>query len=177
MAADDFELIPSGDDELTPEADLDAAAAGALAEPGDTAIEEDAPEPFGRTPAFDFDAGRFVRQGGSPAWVTGFAALAQWCLMAVHATRYAHPIFSDDFGHEFPNGPIGTVGPEAVERADDFMARLRDAWLVHDRIADVQGRAVYDPVGGSIILTDLLVVTDEEVELPFPDLRFSTTES
>lgn len=177
MAGDDFTLIPADDDVLTPEADLDAAAAGALAQPEDTPLDEDAPEPFGRTPAFDFEARKFVRQGGSPAWVTGLDALRQWCLMAIYSARYAHPIFSDGFGHELPNAALGTVGAEAREQADDFMAGLRDAWLVHDRIADVQGSARYDPVSGAIILTDLLVVTDEEVELPFPDLRFSTTET
>lgn len=177
MAADDFTLIPADDEAVTPDADLDAAAASALAEPGDVAGDEDAPEPFGRTPAFDFAAGRFVRQGGSPAWVTGLDSLKQWCLMALHSARYAHPVFTEDFGHEFPTSTVGTAGPEAVEEADDFFARLRDAWLVHDRIADVQGRGVYDPVAGAVILTDLVVITDEEVELPFPDLRFSTTEN
>lgn len=178
MAADDsdFELLPADDEDVTPDADLEAAAAGALADPDvPIEVESEPPIPFGRTPAFDFDRGRFVRQGGSPAWVSGFEALQQWCMMAAHSARYAHPIFSDDFGVEGLGEAIGTLGPEAVEAADDAMQALREAWLVHDRIAEVEGDAEYDPVTGVIVVSNLYVVTDEEAELPFPDLRLTPT--
>jgi hypothetical protein len=95
--------------------------------------------------------------------------------MAAYSARYAHTVFSDEFGMEQPNDGLGMVGPEAIERADDFMQRLREAWLVHDRIAAVEGTGTYDPIEGQIVLTDLFVVTDEEVELPFDDLHFSLT--
>jgi hypothetical protein len=75
VSTDGFSLLPFDDEELTPEADIEAAAAGALADPEAPApVEEAAPEPFGRTPLFDFERGRFVRQGTTPAGVTGFDA-------------------------------------------------------------------------------------------------------
>lgn len=175
MSADEFELLPP-DDAVSPDDALAAAAAGALADP-DVPIEVvvDPPEPFGRTPAFDFEAGRFIRRGGAPAWVTGFEALEQWCLMAANSARGAHRIFSDEFGTDNLNAALGTTGPEAVEAADDALQALREAWLVHDRIAEVEGDAEFDPVAGVVLFTSLYVVTDEDAVLPFPDLRLNLT--
>lgn len=168
-----FELLPVDDAAAVDAATaLNAATVGALADPDVPAPDvEVPPEPFGRTPLFDFANGRFVRRGGEPVYVTGFEALKQWCLMAANAARYAHPIYSDEFGVEKPNAVLGVTGDEAREAGDDYMLKLRDAWLVHDRVAEVEGRAEFDPVAGVIALKDLAVVTDEEVTVELPDLR------
>lgn len=171
--ADDlgFELLPADDEGATPEQALAAAAASAL-EAADAAVPDDSdpPEPFGYSWAFDFAAGRFVRQGSSPARVTGLDALAQRVMMALNSARYAHPIFSDDFGVEDPQHGLGLAGAEAREAADDWRVKVRDAVLVLDGVTDVQVKPAYDPVAGTIVLSELVVTTQEEVELSFPDI-------
>lgn len=169
--ADDlgFELIPADDEELSPAADLDAAEASALGEAEPEAPEP--PEPTGYTWKFDWAAGRFMRHGSSPARIFGLDALAERCMMAVNSARYAHPVFSDEFGVEDPTAGIGEVGPAAVEFADDWRVKVRDALMVFDDVTDVQVEPEYDPLQGVIVLRDLVVTTNEEVELSFPDIR------
>lgn len=171
-----FSLLPPDDDPVTPEADLDAAAAAALADPALAPVADGAPEPFGRSWAFDFTRGRFIRQGLAPAVTTDLDSLRQWCMTTLNSARYAHPIFSSDFGIEKPQGPVGDAGDRARDSADDWRVAARDALLVHDRIADVSVTATYDPVAGVVLVEDLLVVTDEEVELSFDDIAITLEE-
>lgn len=171
--ADDlgFELLPADDDpQLPPDVALDAAAASAAADPSLQPVVEDPPEPFGRTPLFDFEAGRFVRRGGSPVWVTGFEALKQRVLMAILSARYAHSVFSDEFGAEGLNGLLGRLDEQVT---DDARQIIRDAVLVLDRVVDVTLTPSFDPLSGILSIPDLTVVTDEDVELPFSDLNLN----
>lgn len=165
-----FELLPADDDGSTPEEDIDAAVAGALVDPSEPIAEDDAVVPLGYTWSFDWEAGRFARRGTQPARVAGVAALEQRCLMALHSARYAHAAFSDEFGVEDPQHGIGTVGDEAREAAEDWSEMIRDALLVIDEVADVQCTPAYDPVAGAILIPDLVVTTNAEVELAFPDI-------
>lgn len=169
---DGFELLPTDDAGFGPEAALDAAAATALER---TRIEPDFVMPFGRTPLFDFEAGRFVRIGGSPAWTTGHNALKQWCWMAAYTARFAHPIFSDDFGVAAPQGGLGLTGEDAEEAADDYRVELREALLVHDRIDEVELRVEFDPVQGVIFISDFIVTTDEDVEVGIEDFQLGVS--
>lgn len=166
-----FELLPADDEGSTPEDDLAAATASALADDVPEAEDEEAVEPTGYTWAFDWSTGRFKRRGSSPAVVTGLDALAERCMMALNTARYAHPIVSDEFGVEEPQRGIGTSGVEAREAADDWRVQVRDALLVFDDVTDVQVEPEYDAVAGAIVLRDLVVTTNEEVELSFPDIR------
>lgn len=163
MALDDFPLIPDPEPDLSPEDDL-AAAARSLAEAADTPVlEEEPPEPFGKTPLFDFERGRLVRAGSSPVYVSGLRAVEQWCLMALHTARYAHPVVSDDFGMEEPDGLRGHVFEE--ELASDWGERLEDALLFHDRITAVEDVTVrWFPEHG-LLLAEFVAVTDEEETL------------
>jgi hypothetical protein len=171
-----FELVPPTDDELSPEYDLAAAAAGAL-DDGLSPVPDDEPpgEPTGYSWAFDWSAGRFARQGSSPARVSGLDAVAERCMMALNSARYAHPVFSDEFGTEQPQRGIGTTGQEAREAADDWTVAVRDALLVIDEVTDVHVSPEYDPIEGAIFLRDLSVTTNEDVVLPFPDIRIDFT--
>lgn len=171
-----FELLPVDDEDFSPEADLAAAAASALEEPDAQVPEsEDPPEPAGYTWAFDFTAGRFVRHGSAPAVVSGRAAVEQRCLMALNSARYAHAVFSPAFGVEDPMHGVGLAGDEAREAADDWRVKVREALLVFDDVTDVQLTVVYDPLAAAIFLRDLVVTTNEEVELSFPDIRIDLT--
>lgn len=171
MSTDDFTLIPADDDQITAEDDLEAAAQSALLD-GEQAVdpEDEGPIPFGRTWAFDYERQRFVRHGLAPAEVRGADALAQWCLMALHAARYAHPVFSEDFGTERPDDLIGEAQP--VELLADFEDRMRDALLVHDRIAEVADlKATYDPASDVVAISDFTVITDEGDDVIVPEAR------
>lgn len=175
--ADDFgfELIPPDDTAVSPEVDLAAAAASALEDPTDPReVAEDAPEPFGVSWRFDYDVGRFVRAGTSPARVAGTDALIEWCMTALHTARFAHPIFSEDFGMEAPNDMLGdAVGDEAEA---DYVSRIRDALLVHDRIVEVTDFEIeFDPASGVLYIHTFTVVTDEEERVPFSNVTISTT--
>lgn len=161
-----FELLPADDEFVSDVAALDAAAAGAIeATGGPPVLADAAPAPYGRSWEFDFDEGRFRRTGGSPAEVRGQDTLKQWCLMAVHSARFAHAVFSDEFGMEDPEEVIGEVVVE--EMVPDFERHLTEALLVHDRVASIENfDAEYDPAEGILYITSLDVVTDEEDGAP-----------
>jgi hypothetical protein len=168
-----FELLPADDEGIEPDADIAAAVASALDDPTALVVEEgnDAPEPFGYTWAFDFEAGRMIRRGGEPARVSGFEALKQRCLMALYSARYAHPVFSEEFGIEDPQHGLGLTGDEAREAALDWREMIRDALLALEDVSDVVCTPTFDPLAGVIVIPDLTVTTNEEVELPFDDIR------
>lgn len=172
MAADDldFELLPSDDEGLSPAEELQAAIAGAVAEPGAVIPQaEEAPRPLGRTWVFDFEAGRFVRSGGSPAPTSGFGAVQQWVLMAAHTARYAHKVFSDEFGMERPEEGVGELS--GTEIVSDYEQHLREAVLVHDRITALDKFvAAVDPLSGDLIITYFEIVTDEEEVISFSNI-------
>lgn len=169
MSFPDFTLLPD-DVVLSADEDLQAAAAGALALPDDvTPAVDPAPEPLGRTWQFDWEARRFVRRGQSPAETSGFGALEQWCLMAIHSARYAHAVFSDEFGMEDPDAPLGEFA--VGEILADWQRNLVDALLVHERITAIENVDVtWDPSDGTLYLNGFDVVTDEEQRLTFGEL-------
>lgn len=170
-----FELLPVDDEVIDADTDLDAAERSAL----EAALERlDAPDelppvPFGRTWSFDFVRGRFNRRGSAPAEVRGLGAVEQWCLMAAHTARYAHGVFSDEFGMERPDSVIGQV--DVRDEAEDYGERLREALLVHDRITDVDRySATYDPEEGVLLIEGFRVVTDGGEALSFGPLALDT---
>lgn len=168
-----FELVPPEDEEFTPEEDLDAAEAAALEDPFVVDEVGDAAVPYGRSWAFDFQARRMIRRGGSPAEVRGEAALHVWMLTCIHTQVGAHPILPDDFGVERPRYPVGEV--DAREAVTDWEVKLREALTVHDRISDVTDfEATYDPAEGVLYIQDFAVVTDEGDRLRFGPLTLAT---
>lgn len=160
-----FTLIPPDDLGVTSADDLDAAEQAALDTPV-TPEPEEPREPFGMSWVFDFERGRFVRNGSDAAQTRGAGALGQWCLMALHSARYAHAVFDDEFGFEEPDDVLGGT----TVLFDDWSLRARDALLVHDRIVDVQLDGAYDPTSGVLTLTTFVVTTDEDEQLDMGEL-------
>jgi hypothetical protein len=161
-----LDLIPPDGDPVSPEEDLAAAVAGALDAPAEAT--EDAPVAFGRTWAFDYEAGRFVREGGRPRPVAGLDAFEVWCGMAVRVARFAHPIFSAGFGMDEPENVIGEAA-NTLEVFGDWGDRLREALLVHDRAQGVEDYdARWDMNEGEVSAT-WRVVTDAG-DVRFDDL-------
>lgn len=170
-----FSLIPPAEDPITPEDALAAAAAASLAGAETVPTAVDPPIPLGNSWVFDFDAGRYVRQGGAPVPCSELDTLAQWCMTAVHTARGASALFSDEFGMDGPQR-VGDAGAAARETAAELRIAVIDALMVHDRIVDVSADATYDAVVGAIIFSNLVVTTDEDVQLPFSDITIPTSE-
>lgn len=171
---DDLELIPPADTALSAEVQLDLAAQEALEDPLSEEEEgsDDFTIPFGRTWAFDFVTRTFIRSGTAPAEVRGQAALQQWILTALHTARGAHASCPDEFGMEDVDDWIGDVDP--LEAMADFEARLRDALLVHDRIAEIDDfEYELSPADGVIFIRSLVIITDEEEAVPLLDVEIT----
>lgn len=164
-----FELLPADDDRSLPEEDLDAAAASALADADDPTEEEEVPQPFGFSWYFDFSTGQFARNGTSPARVSGLDALAQVCMMALRSARFAHAVFSENFGMEDPEDVIGET--QVDELSGDYEERVREALLVIDRVSAVEVTADFDPVQGVLFLSNLTVTTDDDAVVALDDMN------
>lgn len=159
-----FSLVPL-EEGADPEAVLDAAEASVLDEPFAAAEADDPPIPFGRSWAFDYDKGRFIRSAGAPAETRDVATLVEYINAAMRTAAGVHPIFPPEFGIESPEDFLGSADP--TEALSDFKDRLRTALLVHDRIQDVREfEAEVDLSLGIITVTNLLIVTDQEDVVP-----------
>lgn len=167
----DLELLPADDDELDEVADLDLAEASALE--GVPPVEANDPvEPLGKTWKFDYDQQRFVRQGSSPVEVRGVLCLQEWVQLAIRTARFAHDVFSEDYGMESPEDVIGQVPPD--ELLADYGNRMREAVLVHDRVTDFTDfQGDYDPSEGTINIS-FAIETDDELRIVFEDVQLST---
>lgn len=165
-----FTLLPADDPQTTPDEQVAAAIAGALAVPSSqTPVAPPAPQPLGRSWRFDFEVGQFVRAGASPANTTGFGALEQWCLMAIKSARYAHAVFSDEFGMEDPDSTMGHFAEGEI--LIDWQQHLIEALMVHDRITSVENFDLsWDAASGVLTINNFDVVTDEDQTVSISDV-------
>lgn len=164
MADPAFQLIPL-DDLVDPETALEAAVASVLEDPYSSTETKDPPIPFGRSWAFDHDHGRFVRSNGSPAEVRGESALVEYIQAALRTAAGRHPILPPNFGMQRPEDFLGSADPS--EALSDFEDRARKALVVHDRIEAVERfEAEIDLSAGIILVTNLLIITDQEEAIP-----------
>lgn len=167
----DYPLLPIDDAVIPVDQDVASAVASVLTEPAPVAGEP--PEVYGMTWDLDFVASRFRRQGLAPATVNGIDSLAVWCEMAVRSARYAHSVFTDDFGMEHPEDILGEV--DIGELVGDYEQRIREALIVHDRIVDVRDFAAdYSPDSGILTISAFTIITDNQQRLPFGPLRVET---
>lgn len=159
-----FSLVPL-EESADPEAVLDAAEESVFDDPFDATEEEDPPIPFGRSWAFDYDRGRFIRSAGAPATTRGVATLVEYVNAAMRTAAGVHPILPPEFGIEDPEDFLGSADPS--EALSDFEDRLRAALLAYDRIEDVREfEAEVDLGEGIILVTNLLIVTDQQEVVP-----------
>lgn len=157
------ELLPADDAGSTPEADVEAAIASALA-PDYASLPGTGPEPIGFTWRFNFEKGEFDRRGTAPAEAHGLDSIEVWVLTVMHTARWAHGIFSDAFGIEEPHSMIGDVDPRPALRR--YEENLRAAVTVHNRITDMTDFvADFDPATGLINIENFEVVLDDQARL------------
>jgi hypothetical protein len=170
VSFNDYSLIPADDPQSTPAQDLDAAAAGALqAQTGVAPVDPDPVRPMGSSWLFDWSEGQFVRTGQSPATVSELDALAEWAQMAIHTGRYAHPVFSDQFGMEEPDGVVGEFA--VGEALADWQSAIVSALLVHDRVASVENIQLdWDPTTGVLTILSMDIITDEDAAVTVSDV-------
>lgn len=168
--ADAPSLTPINDPVVTPADDLAAAGAGAVAVPtSQIPVSDPPPEPFGYTWVFDWDLGQFIGTGDSPAITTKYGALGEWCEMAIHAYRYANPVFSDAFGMDEPDSLIGEFA--LGEALGDWQQALIEALMVHERITSVGDfDMTWDAAEGVLTINSFTVTTDEDQTVTVSDV-------
>lgn len=56
--------------------------------------------PLCREVSWDFVRDEPIFRGGEPVWITGAGAVLVWAWNALHTERFAHDIFSHDYGQD-----------------------------------------------------------------------------
>ena len=91
--------------------------------------------PLFRETDWDFNANCPVWRGGNPVFVTGARAVLVWAWNALHTARFAHDVFSADYGPDF-TGLIGQPYTEEV-RQSEAIRIVRETLMVNPYITAV----------------------------------------
>lgn len=133
-------LAPLTDDPLTAQEAFDRLQTDLSNFPTavDLVVAADAPQPLGRSWAFDWSQHAFVKPQGSlgPKPTHGLETLTEWIEKALRTAAGAHPVHPAGYGFDAPAGlligaSVGTVPP-------DFEARVRSCLKFHPWILDVE---------------------------------------
>lgn len=92
--------------------------------------------PLCREVDWNFVTNRPVWRGGQPVFVTGARAVLVWAWNALHTRRFAHDVFSTNYGHDFER-LIGRPYSDGV-RQSEAIRILRDTLLVNPYITAVE---------------------------------------
>lgn len=104
---------------------------------------------------WDFNANCPVWRGGNPVFVTGARAVLVWAWNALHTERFAHDVFSADYGPDFA-GLIGQPYTEEV-RQSEAIRIVRETLMVNPYITAVtQVSAVFH---GSVLTLSCKLTT------------------
>lgn len=158
-------LIPT----LQPPISADAQLAAALSASPPTPATADPPVPFGRGWAFDFLNSRFIRYGSSPAIASGLDNLRMWIEKTLRTKRFAHPIYSNQYGMQLPREIIEARFDG--ELTAEYAQAITEALLVHDRIQKVRDFAFnFDDADGilAVRFTVVLDVAGRALEVTTP---------
>lgn len=158
----DYTLLPAVEP-LDPDGALAAAEAAALTEPDELDTPVERPQPFGRSWAFDFSTGQFIRHGAAPAETFGLETLKQWAQNALLTRRFAHLIYSDAFGLELDDDLIGSALTPITQA--DYTAAVVEALLVHDRIASVDDFTFTHDPDEDFVVVNFTITTDADDKL------------
>ena len=160
----DFDLIPPDPGLINPDLALDAA----LAPVEDT--DPDAPLTFGRSWRFDFIGGQFVKDGLAPQITYELDSLVVWVEKCLRTSRYAHAVYSDDFGIE---GPFDVIGMQADDDLlGAYQEAITEALLVHDRITAVEGFSFTQDPFDEAVFASFTVILDAAPPLQAQPLEF-----
>lgn len=91
---------------------------------------------YGRSWVWDFATGDFVLDGrGRPVEADGHTAWVQWCVKAVLTQRFAHVIYSSDYGAEIEDA-LKQPTRSAIE--SEIKRTITEALLVDPRTETVR---------------------------------------
>lgn len=91
--------------------------------------------PLYRETDWNFQTNEPVWRGGDPVMVTGTRAVLVWAWNALHTERYAHDVFSGDYGPDF-SALRGQPYTEEV-RAAEAIRIVRETLMINPYITDV----------------------------------------
>lgn len=151
-----FELMPPDPGMISPDLALEAALMPVVE------LDEPAPPPLGRGWSFDFTSGHFYRQGLAPAKVYGIDQLRMWIEKALRTSRYAHTIYSDEYGMVEPLQLIGQ--PPDGNLIAAYEEGITEALLVHESIASVDGFDYQHDELDDLLYVSFTVTLEQQVE-------------
>ena len=158
------DLVPPDPGLINPDLALDAA----LAPVDDT--DQAASIPFGRSWRFDFIAGQFIKDGQAPKITYELDSLVVWVEKCLRTSRYAHEIYSDDFGIE---GPFDVIGMQANDEVlGAYQDAITEALLVHDRITAVEDFSFTQDPFDEAVFASFTVILDAAPPLQAQPLEF-----
>jgi hypothetical protein len=164
-------FLPANDQPATGQEQLDAlqTALDPTQSPVDLVVAVEPPPPVGRSYAFDFDSGSFLRSGNAhaPIATTGLETLKAWIQKCLTTERGAFPIHPPEYGlQSAPDLFGGPVGAPPI----DLEARIRDALTFHPRIANIADYgATWDP-DDEYLSVSFTVVTDRDERVQVPNV-------
>ena len=91
--------------------------------------------PLAREVAWDFVQDQPIWRSGRPVYVTGADAVLVWAWNCIHTERFAHDVFTSDYGQDL-SGLIGQPYGDEV-RQSEALRKLREALLVNPYITAV----------------------------------------
>lgn len=91
--------------------------------------------PLYRETDWNFQTNKPVWRNGEPVFVTGARAVLVWAWNALHTERFAHDVFSADYGPDF-TGLIGQPYAEEIRQAEAIRI-VRETLLVNPYITAV----------------------------------------
>lgn len=92
--------------------------------------------PLCREVDWNFKTNRPVWRGGQPVFVTGARAVLVWAWNALHTQRFAHDVFSTNYGQDISQ-LVGRPYSDGV-RQSEAVRILRDTLLVNPYITAVE---------------------------------------
>ena len=91
--------------------------------------------PLAREVAWDFARDQPIWRSGKPLYVTGADAVLVWAWNCIHTERFAHDVFTSDYGQDLA-GLIGKPYGDEV-RQSEAVRKLREALLINPYITSV----------------------------------------
>lgn len=161
----DFDLIPPDPGLINPDLALDAALAPV------ESVDPDAPQPFGRSWRFDFIGGQFVKDGLAPQETYELDSFIVWVEKTLRTARYAHPIYSDQYGMESPDRLIGEQLDD--EQLSGYQDAVTEALLVHDRVTAVEDFSFNQDPFDEALYASFTVILDAAPPLQAQPVEFT----
>ena len=130
-------------------------------------------EPYGYDIGFDISTGRLqLTISGDLRIVNESSSLDQWLAVVLTTTAGVDLIYSNSFGASLSELISQVDGGEGLRDVQlHIQNSIRDAILVHDRIAEVRSFTFdFDSVPNAVIIS-FVVVTDDAQELVFEGLQ------